>query len=92
MRPILTVDHLPAITPPVLRRIDRHRSQEHHPREEPAGDPAAQPTARLRDRARRLRDLASQSPGPLAVAYRRRACELDLLDAVTGPFRIDRVV
>jgi hypothetical protein len=82
MGPILVADHPHATAAPVFRRIDcdgRH----------PAQHPAARSAGRLQDRARRLRHLAAQAPGPLAVAYRRRACELDLLDAVTGPLPID---
>ena len=38
----------------------------------------------LGSRAARLRRLATQSPEPLAGAYRRRACELEFLSAVYG--------
>jgi len=81
--PILVADHPHPLTAPAVRRIDRPGNDRR------ACTAAAQPTGRLRDRARRLRDLAAQAPGPLAVAYRRRACELDLLDAVTGPLPVD---
>lgn len=39
----------------------------------------------LGSRAARLRRLASQSPEPLAHAYRRRASELEFLSAVYFP-------
>jgi hypothetical protein len=39
----------------------------------------------LRARARRLRREAARAPLLLAVAYRRRASELELLAAITAP-------
>ena len=39
-----------------------------------------------RQRAERLRGEADTLPAPLAVAYRRRAAELELAAQVTDPF------
>lgn len=39
-----------------------------------------------RQRAERLRDEAETLPAPLAVAYRRRAAELELAAQVIDPF------
>lgn len=42
-------------------------------------------TAELTARAERMRRWALDAPGPLAVAYRRRASELELLVAIVTP-------
>ncbi len=41
--------------------------------------------AELSSRADRMRRWALTAPAPLATAYRRRACELELLLAIVTP-------
>ena len=52
-----------------------------------------QPTPRLAElhaRADRMRRWALSAPAPLAVAYRRRASELELLVAIATPDTANR--
>lgn len=44
----------------------------------------------LAARADRMRRWALNAPAPLAIAYRRRACELEFLVAVATPARTER--
>ncbi len=50
----------------------------------------ARTTARLRSRARRLRSQADTVLDPVAVAYRRRAAELELQAVVLDGLVLDR--
>lgn len=47
--------------------------------------PSAARISELTDRAARMRRWARNAPAPLAVAYRRRAAELELLLAIVTP-------
>ncbi|MCC6436039.1 MAG: hypothetical protein IT196_13470 [Acidimicrobiales bacterium] len=46
--------------------------------------------AELSARAERMRRWALSAPGPLAVAYRRRASELEFLVAIATPEAAER--